>query len=367
MSEVILINKVNHVITYIREILPDAFLQKEWIMMLGSFMVALISRYFFKWKKCGWGNKIVGNCLVLDVVWLLIIAVLKLPLWNIVWVIVPWVYFVVRYIHIKNKRSETLKYTGDERAKKELEYLDWLLHYKLMCWEINAFLFDALGVLFRIGAIRQLKEELKKLDDFKNHYKYKRLLSYVYSVSHKPQEMITLLKDVIKEGNLSQSERIRTLNNLYYAYTVADDKEGRDSTFRMLEDEFNLNVNHSFCVEVVEALLCRYEQEGDKSKDKLDNLIHLIKNIKVKDFDGYIRVTDILFLYYRRNNKREEAIAFLDELGEKARSLNLKEESLLIVLLRLVRQYIDFNYRWKEITIDLFRSAEFWVCNVWGG
>lgn len=273
--------------------------------------------------------------------------------------IIPWLYFVVRYIQIRYRRDDCLKYKGDRRVKKELEYLDWLISKDLMYWEIKTFLFDALGILYKIGAIHQLKEELEKLKDFQKEYKYMRLQSYIYSLSHKFPEMTNLLKHVMNDKRISPTEKRRTINNLYHAYTTAGDTEGQDSIFPLIEKESI--VSKSFFPETFDILLYRYDYEGESSKDKIEKLINAINSTNIKSFNSYLKFMDTLYAYYKRNDMRDEAIKLLDGLGEKAVEMHLSEEDLLIVLLRLVKSYIELNYRWEEITLVLFNRARFFL------
>jgi hypothetical protein len=341
----------------LKDVIPDLFNRSWWAMELIFILIGLVRYYAFKNKRYGLGNKYVGVCLSIDTVLPLILIICDFPLWNIVWVIVPWLYFVVRYLVIRYQRNKCRKSTGDERAKKELEYLDWLLSLELMSWEVTTYLLDALGIMFKIGAIRSLNKNLKGLEDFKNHYKYKSLLSFVFDRSHNNQRMICILRDVLEDKQLPNKDRRCTINNLYHAYMVANDKEGQDSLIPMMEEEAHRE--GAARIELLEALFCRYEQEGDK--DKLEELIKIIKSLKVCTFEQYTQLIDILYLYYKRIGNITENIALLDSLGEKAVDMNVKEEDFMIGSLRMVRLYMDLNYRWEEITIDLFRQAEFYL------
>ena len=229
-------------------------------------MISLIVYKFgFLGKKAWFGN----SCSV----WTLIVCIvtsITLLAFKLFWflpciLLIPIAVLGVRYCWLEHRKKKVLKYRGLlDYDKKQYDYYVWLSKRELFRWEVKKYLLPAMNILFEIGSIKKLDDELEQLSDYKDWYKWKRLKSYVHWNRHEYQEVIDLMAPYIDGGKLSGTELTRVTINVYGAYRNLEDREGIEIYAKKLESIlFDQKI---MMVELFDDLMYYYDERGEKEK-----------------------------------------------------------------------------------------------------
>lgn len=325
------------------------------ISCLGGILISLVGyKFAYLGKKEWFGNSAsVWTCVaVISVVMLLLFFGFY---WYLPCVLMmPAIIVVGRWFWLKSRKRGLLKEkcTLDYDIKR-YEYYVWLSKKELFRWEVKKYLLPAMNILFEIGAIHKLDEELEKLDNYKEWYEWRRLKSYVLWNRHEYREMIDLVKSYENDKHLSEKERARTAINLFSAYRNLEDKEGVGIYVKRLEEL--LYKKKSYWVEVFDDLMYYYDEQGEQ--EKIERLTDIINGLNFKEYGQLLEVYDVLYFYNRRHGKTDANRKLLDVMVEKS-SMMTDEERKKIFELRLLKLYFENDYGWKEYSIKLFSDAD---------
>lgn len=322
--------------------------------LVGILFSLLVIKFEFLGKKDWFGNSCsvwVGIISISTVVVLLfcglywlIPGVLLIPVCVVAW---RWCRFKKRQ-KIVFRSKDSLNYDI-----KRYEFYEWLSKKELFRWEVKIFFLPAMNILFEIGAIRKLDEELERLEDYKDWYEWKRLKSYVCWNRHEYQKVIDLLQSFENDKHLDEDEQARTVINLFGAYRNLEDKEGVAVYAKKLE-KLLFERNH-YTVEVFDDLMYYYDEKGDVEKTK--RIETIIKSLGFRDYSQMLDIYDVLYFYNRRNGNVEANRELLDILVAKSHLMK-NDERKRIFEIRLLTLFYENDYGWMDYSVNLYNNAD---------
>lgn len=336
-------NLIESVIT-----LPDI------ISCLVGMLISLVAYKFeFLGKKAWFGNSCSVWTLIMCIMAAIVLLAFKLFWWLPCILLIPIAVLGVRYCWLEHRKKKVLKYRGLlDYDKKRYDYYVWLSKRELFRWEVKKYLLPAMNILFEIGSIKKLDDELESLSDYKDWYKWKRLKSYVHWNRHEYQEVVDLMAPYIDEGKLSGTELTRVTINIYGAYRNLEDREGIEIYAKKLERIlFDQKI---MMVELFDDLMYYYDERGEK--EKIERLAAVIKGLKFSDYSQLLDVYDVLYMHNRRHDDTKANRELLDFMVSKS-SMRIEEERKKIFEVRLLKLYFENDYGWRDYSIKLFENA----------
>lgn len=322
---------------------------------LGGMLISLLAYKFSYLGKKGWlGN----DCSVWVGIACVLLAMVLIAL-RLFWFIpcillLPVVVLIARWYWLKSHLKDVLESKGKlDNDIVRYDYYLWLEKKQLYRWEARRFLFPAMNILFEIGAIQKLDDQLEKLYDYQEWYEWRCLKSYIHWNRHEYHELIALMTPYVENGMLKGTEYTRTVINIYGAYRILKDKEGVSVYIKKLEDIF-FN-QKKYRVEIIDDLMYYYDEVGDK--EKIKQMIKVIKSLKFSDYGQLLDVYDVLYMYYRRHDDTEGNRKLLDFMVSQS-SMITEEERKKLFEVRLLKLYFENDYGWRDYSIELFNQAD---------
>ena len=338
----------------IQNLIESAITLPDIISCLVGMLISLVAYKFeFLGKKAWFGN----SCSVWTLI-MCIVAAIVLLAFKLFWLLpcillIPIAVLGVRYCWLEHRKKMVLKYKGLlDYDKKRYDYYVWLSKRELFRWEVKKYLLPAMNILFEIGSIKKLDDELELLSDYKDWYKWKRLKSYVYWNRHEYQKVIDLMAPYIDGGKLSGTELTRVTINIYGAYRNLEDREGIEVYAKKLESIlFDQKI---MMVELFDDLMYYYDERGEK--EKIERLAAVIKGLKFSDYSQLLDVYDVLYMHNRRHDDTKANRELLDFMVSQS-SMMIEEERKKIFEVRLLKLYFENDYGWRDYSIKLFENA----------
>ena len=338
----------------IQNLIESAITLPDIISCLVGMLISLVAYKFeFLGKKAWFGNSCSVWTLIMCIVAAIVLLAFKLFWWLPCILLIPIAVLGVRYCWLEYRKKKVLKYKGLlDYDKKRYDYCVWLSKRELFRWEVKKYLLPAMNILFEIGSIKKLDDELESLSDYKDWYKWKRLKSYVHWNRHEYQEVIDLMAPYIDEGKLSGTELTRVTINIYGAYRNLEDREGIEIYAKKLESIlFDQKI---MMVELFDDLMYYYDERGEK--EKIERLAAVIKGLKFSDYSQLLDVYDVLYMHNRRHDDTKANRELLDFMVSKS-SMMIEEERKKIFEVRLLKLYFENDYGWRDYSIKLFENA----------
>lgn len=338
----------------IQNLIESAITLPDIISCLVGMLISLVAYKFeFLGKKAWFGN----SCSVWTLI-MCIVAAIVLLAFKLFWLLpcillIPIAVLGVRYCWLEHRKKKVLKYRGlVDYDKKRYDYYIWLSKRELFRWEVKKYLLPAMNILFEIGSIKKLDDELESLSDYNDWYKWKRLKSYVHWNRHEYQEVIDLMAPYIDEGKLSGTELTRVTINVYGAYKNLEDREGIEVYAKKLESIlFDQKI---LMVELFDDLMYYYDERGEK--EKIERLATVIKGLKFSDYSQLLDAYDVLYMHNRRHDDTNANRELLDFMVSQS-SMMIEEERKKIFEVRLLKLYFENDYGWRDYSIKLFENA----------
>ena len=338
----------------IQNLIESAITLPDIISCLVGMLISLVAYKFeFLGKKAWFGN----SCSVWTLI-MCIVAAIVLLAFKLFWLLpcillIPIAVLGVRYCWLEHRKKKVLKYRGLlDYDKKRYDYYVWLSKRELFRWEVKKYLLSAMNILFEIGSIKKLDDELESLSDYKDWYKWKRLKSYVHWNRHEYQEVVELMAPYIDKGKLSGTELTRVTINIYGAYRNLEDREGIEIYAKKLESIlFDQKI---MMVELFDDLMYYYDERGEK--EKIERLAAVIKGLKFSDYSQLLDVYDVLYMHNRRHDDTKANRELLDFMVSQS-SMMIEEERKKIFEVRLLKLYFENDYGWRDYSIKLFENA----------
>ena len=342
----------------IQNLIESAITLPDIISCLVGMLISLVAYKFeFLGKKAWFGNSCSVWTLIMCIVAAIVLLAFKLFWWLPCILLIPIAVLGVRYCWLEYRKKKVLKYKGLlDYDKKRYDYCVWLSKRELFRWEVKKYLLPAMNILFEIGSIKKLDDELESLSDYKDWYKWKRLKSYVHWNRHEYQEVIDLMAPYIDEGKLSGTELTRVTINIYGAYRNLEDREGIEIYAKKLESIlFDQKI---MMVELFDDLMYYYDERGEK--EKIERLAAVIKGLKFSDYSQFLDVYDVLYMHNRRHDDTKANRELLDFMVSKS-SMMIEEERKKIFEVRLLKLYFENDYGWRDYSIKLFENANIYL------
>ena len=342
----------------IQNLIESAITLPDIISCLVGMLISLVAYKFeFLGKKAWFGNRCSVWTLIMCIVAAIVLLAFKLFWWLPCILLIPIAVLGVRYCWLERRKKKVLKYRGLlDYDKKRYDYYVWLSKRELFRWEVKKYLLPAMNILFEIGSIKKLDDELESLSDYKDWYKWKRLKSYVHWNRHEYQEVIDLMAPYIDEGKLSGTELTRVTINIYGAYRNLEDREGIEIYAKKLERIlFDQKI---MMVELFDDLMYYYDERGEK--EKIERLAAVIKGLKFSDYSQLLDVYDVLYMHNRRHDDTKANRELLDFMVSKSSMMN-EEERKKIFEVRLLKLYFENDYGWRDYSIKLFENANIYL------
>ena len=338
----------------IQNLIESAITLPDIISCLVGMLISLVAYKFeFLGKKAWFGN----SCSVWTLI-MCIVAAIVLLAFKLFWLLpcillIPIAVVGSRYCWLERRKKKVLKYRGLlDYDKKRYDYYVWLSKRELFRWEVKKYLLPAMNILFEIGSIKKLDDELEQLSDYKDWYKWKRLKSYVHWNRHEYQEVIDMMAPYIDEGKLSGTELTRVTINIYGACRNLEDREGIEIYAKKLENIlFDQKI---MMVELFDDLMYYYDERGEK--EKIERLAAVIKGLKFSDYSQLLEVYDVLYMHNRRHDDTNANRELLDFMVSQS-SMMIEEERKKIFEVRLLKLYFENDYGWRDYSIKLFENA----------
>lgn len=338
----------------IQDLIESAITLPDIISCLVGMLISLVAyKLEFLGKKAWLGNSYSVWTLIMCIVAAIVLLAFKL-FWLLPCILlIPAVVVGGRYCWLEHRKKNVLKYRGLlDYDKKRYDYYVWLSKRELFRWEVKKYLFPAMNILFEIGSIKKLDDELELLSDYRDWYKWKRLKSYVYWNRHEYQEVVELMAPYIDEGKLSGTELTRVTINIYGAYRNLEDREGIEIYAKKLENIlFDQKI---MMVELFDDLMYYYDERGEK--EKIERLAAVIKGLKFSDYSQLLEVYDVLYMHNRRHDDTKANRELLDFMVSQS-SMMIEEERKKIFEVRLLKLYFENDYGWRDYSIKLFENA----------
>ena len=338
----------------IQNLIESAITLPSIISCLAGMIISLVAYKFeFLGKKAWFGN----SCSVWMLIMCIVVAIVLLA-FKFFWLLpcillIPAVVLWSRYCRLERRKKEVLKYRGLlDYDKKRYDYYVWLSKRELFRWEVKKYLLPAMNILFEIGSIKKLDDELESLSDYREWYKWKRLKSYVHWNRHEYRDVIDLMTPYVNDGMLNGVELARVSINIYGAYRILEDKEGIEVYVSKLENI--LFEQKIYMVELFDDLMYYYDERGEK--EKIERLAAVIKGLKFSDYSRLLEVYDVLYMHNRRHDDAKANKELLDFMVSKSSMMN-EEERKKVFEVRLLKLYFENNYGWQDYSIKLFENA----------
>lgn len=348
---------MNSITSLVKEWYPNIQEEKYWgciiigvlLSLGGKWLVKRFDSEYYEWK--------ITKCLLIIEAVLLLCLLFISAHWQ--WyflLILPWGYFLIRYISFKEKYKRmvaSLKTKNQDLLR--YEYLLKLEKSNLCSWEVRRLLFPAMNVLFEIGAMEHLDKQLSLLkDSYGESYEWKRLKSYLCSNRQEFSQMLTLLKSYEDDKHLLRDEQNRTILNIFHAYRLLNNEEGVRTYILRLENM--VFERKEYTIEALDDLL--YHYEITHNEEGVSKILEISNHIQAKDFSLYLEYMDLKYMHNKRIGDVESNRRLLDEMTRKQVEMNKDNEQKLRFGLRLLKLLFENNYAWKEYSINLFRQAE---------
>lgn len=274
--------------------------------------------------------------------------------------LVPPLWLLVRWVRL-------CRMCRSYRARHRSEYdicryklADRLTSMDLFEWEIRHFLLPHLRIFFEIGAIGRAKSELARLSDYRDSDEVYELDTLICSLEHRTQEMSDRIKSKLRRLKHGDRDYPLYVNNLYHAAMSREDSVGIEYSFGLMERYVAVEKDvDKIPVEILEAMMYRYDTSGNA--DGVARTMAIIGRCKPRTFSKYLHLNDIVLYYNKRHNNIPAICQYLDKVYLKLEEMEPDKEHRLTVRLRLVQLHIEYDYKWREITVDFFENAEYYL------
>lgn len=339
---------------------PDMLTQGFWVAWLCGLLCSVVLS-LPRWK---WLESVVRNSGVKWMSAVVLVVAIVLLISGVSWegfflLILPLLYFPCRllWLWLKCRKAGKNK-DRKNRLLEQYELLEQLNEKDLMRWEMKLFYFPLLKFLLDIGAMQHLEKELEDLkDEYKDCFQWKQLNSFVLFNKHRYQEMIDLLRDVVKDMKVSEKARHTVVNNLYCAFRNVGDKAGMKTCMNQLEKM--VFEDKCYMLEALDNMLYYYDQNNDADGQK--KVCDIAGEKMKKSLDNFIYYGDIIYMHNKRLMRLEDNKRLLDELISRVSASDIDEERKLNIGLKLIRMAFENDYKWKELSLRAFSLAQVYL------
>ena len=240
-----------------------------------------------------------------------------------------------------------------KRQDVQIAFIDEAKKWDLFDREYIKYYLPNLDVLFRIGAIKAFENECSKLSRFdKTRYmlSFKTYLAYNNFDYEKMEELESKCPDT------DDDSRLVSLINKFCAYEASGEKEKMKVVISKLLDFKRKGI---IDIELYRDLMIYYD-EIIADKETADRLAQEIELLNPVNFDDYLNLIDVAFMYYRRNNYQQKINSLIERVIAENEKRQQGEEQM-ITKIRLMYIMFDNGYRWQEYSIGLFSNRTYFL------
>ena len=251
---------------------------------------------------------------------------------------------LLRFYELKIRKSRGLI----KRQDVQIAFIDEAKKWDLFDREYIKYYLPNLDVLFRIGAIKAFENECSKLSRFDNTgymLSFKTYLAYNNFDYEKMEELESKCSDT------DDDSRLVSLINKFCAYEASGEKEKMKVVISKLLDFKRKGI---IDIELYRDLMIYYD-EIIADKKTADSLAQEIEQLNPVNFDDYLNLIDVAFMYYRRNNYQQKINSLIERVIAENEKRQQGEEQM-ITKIRLMYIMFDNGYRWQEYSIGLFSN-----------
>ena len=251
---------------------------------------------------------------------------------------------LLRFYELKIRKSRGLI----KRQDVQIAFIDEAKKCDLFDREYIKYYLPNLDVLFRIGAIKAFENECSKLSRFDNTgymLSFKTYLAYNNFDYEKMEELESKCSDT------DDDSRLVSLINKFCAYEASGEKEKMKVVISKLLDFKRKGI---IDIELYRDLMIYYD-EIIADKKTADSLAQEIEQLNPVNFDDYLNLIDVAFMYYRRNNYQQKINSLIERVIAENEKRQQGEEQM-ITKIRLMYIMFDNGYRWQEYSIGLFSN-----------
>lgn len=242
-----------------------------------------------------------------------------------------------------------------EEIKKHYKELQSLRNKELSNEEMVDNYLTKLYVLFLMGAYKELREELERLEEFKDRPLHRNLTILLMIADGKFNDAEALIKKELSRGDQNYRVQLVWQENLAAVYINNGNINGYKSVISEIENlVFEHNAYDSKAFNYLMEFYDKYHLE-----DKAKNVIKAINKVPKKDFQQYGEYSNIIYLHYLRNKDYVTCRKLLDEFI-KEESKEKDQDKRKIFEIMSLRDRLQLNYDWQKYSNDMFeRRREF--------
>lgn len=233
-----------------------------------------------------------------------------------------------------------------KRQDVQIAFIDEAKKWDLFDREYIKYYLPNLDVLFRIGAIKAFENECSKLSRFdKTGY----MLSFKTYLAHNNFDYEKMEELESKCPDTDDESRLVSLINKFCAYEASGEKEKMKVVISKLLDFKRKGIIN---IELYRDLMIYYD-EIIADKKTADILAQEIEQLNPVNFDDYLNLIDIAFMYYRRNNYQQKINSLIERIIAENKKRQQGDEQM-ITQIKLMYVMFDNGYRWQEYSVGLF-------------
>ncbi|MCM1108893.1 MAG: hypothetical protein NC388_07545 [Clostridium sp.] len=246
-----------------------------------------------------------------------------------------------------------------EKDKQDAWYRFYhlLKRHELFQHETDRYYILTLEEMFRMGAIKLVKEESNTLESKTGDNPHLlHLKALVANAELRINDMCDILSQYIAHPSISFKDKIFANLNMLCAANEKNDRLMYQNCISFAEDAyFNHNVRN--IPTLTFDLLYYYDQNG--MTDKAGQIVKDIKNRTYTNIASLYDYTDMLFQHYRAHNDREGQAEALNMIYERAAStIEDDEESRMYINLSMLNPLFNINTSWKEFSREIFKNSQ---------
>ena len=233
-----------------------------------------------------------------------------------------------------------------KRQDVQIAFIDEAKKWDLFDREYIKYYLPNLDVLFRIGAIKAFENECSKLSRFDNTGY---MLSFKTYLAHNNFDYEKMEELESKCPDTDDESRLVSLINKFCAYEASGEKEKMKVVISKLLDFKRKGIIN---IELYRDLMIYYD-EIIADKKTADILAQEIEQLNPVNFDDYLNLIDIAFMYYRRNNYQQKINSLIERIIAENKKRQQGDEQM-ITQIKLMYVMFDNGYRWQEYSVGLF-------------
>lgn len=249
---------------------------------------------------------------------------------------------LLRFYELKIRKSRGLI----KRQDAQIAFIDEAKKWDLFDREYIKYYLPNLDVLFRVGAIKAFENECSKLSRFDNTGY---MLSFKTYLAHNNFDYEKMEELESKCPDTDDDSRLVSLINKFCAYEASGEKEKMKVVISKLLDFKRKGI---IDIELYRDLMIYYD-EIIADKKTADILAQEIEQLNPVNFDDYLNLIDIAFMYYRRNNYQQKINNLIERIIAENEKRQQGEEQM-ITKIRLMYVMFDNGYKWQEYSVGLF-------------